>query len=325
MPGAPFFCSIAYPSVPTAARDTPARAAAVRDGPSSGHQEFREWAPPAGHRLQRRGVCRCHDPAPSVAGDENEWRLRRRRGLAHHQPEPVGSEGRKEDGHDPCHRTPPMEVRALARRAADELDEPPRTPHPRQGQRRRGQGDTATASRLSVVRIGRLSPATPTTQRNAEISQPLAASWSGRRDAGIGRRATSATTGPQPEMTQTFLKAIEDRLLVAAFEIDDRSDFRSAWARAGRRDRAGRDPAGLCLASAPRYRRRRRQPPPVDRAVAATGALMQRPKRKTANRKPRVDFSEPERQRGRHAPAAALRSGGRGRTGLRCPIGAART
>jgi len=34
-------------------------------------------------------------------------------------------------------------------------------------------------------------------------------------------------------MTQTFLKAIEDRLLVAAFEIDDRSDFRSAWARAG--------------------------------------------------------------------------------------------
>ena len=42
---------------------------------------------------------------------------------------------------------------------------------------------------------------------------------------------------------------------------------------------------------------------PVDRAVAATGDLMQRPKRKTASRKPRVDFSEPERQRGRHAPA----------------------
>jgi len=30
---------------------------------------------------------------------------------------------------------------------------------------------------------------------------------------------------------------------------------------------------------------------------------MQRPKRKTAGRKPRVDFSEPQRQRGRHAPA----------------------
>jgi len=38
------------------------------------------------------------------------------------------------------------------------------------------------------------------------------------------------------------------------------------------------------------------------RAVAATGDLMQRPKRKTARRKPRVDFSEPERQRRRHAP-----------------------
>jgi hypothetical protein len=30
---------------------------------------------------------------------------------------------------------------------------------------------------------------------------------------------------------------------------------------------------------------------------------MQRPKRKTASRKPSVDFSEPERHRGRHAPA----------------------
>jgi hypothetical protein len=29
---------------------------------------------------------------------------------------------------------------------------------------------------------------------------------------------------------------------------------------------------------------------------------MKRPKRKTAKKKPRVDFSEPERQRGRHAP-----------------------
>jgi len=42
---------------------------------------------------------------------------------------------------------------------------------------------------------------------------------------------------------------------------------------------------------------------PVDRAVAATGDLMQRPKRKTASRKPRVDFSEPELQPGRQAPA----------------------
>ena len=30
---------------------------------------------------------------------------------------------------------------------------------------------------------------------------------------------------------------------------------------------------------------------------------MRCPKRKTASRKPRVGFSEPERQRGRHAPA----------------------
>ncbi len=65
-----------------------------------------------------------------------------------------------------------FEIRALARRAADELDEPPRTPHPRQGQRRRGQGGDPPprrGCRLSEIR--RLSPATPTTQRNAEISR----------------------------------------------------------------------------------------------------------------------------------------------------------
>ena len=48
---------------------------------------------------------------------------------------------------------------------------------------------------------------------------------------------------------------------------------------------------------------------PIDRALAATGDLMQRPKRKTADRKPRVDFSEPERQRGRHAPGSLSSSG----------------
>ena len=92
-----------------------------------------------------------------------------------------------------------FEIRALARPAADELDEPPRTPHARQGQRRRGQdgdppprrGCRCPRSVASVWRRQRRS-ATP------RLLEPLAASWSGRRDAGIGRRATSATTAPNP-------------------------------------------------------------------------------------------------------------------------------
>jgi hypothetical protein len=126
------------------------------------------------------------------------------------------------------------------------------------------------------IQLTRAVIATPTTQRDAEA-----------RDLRIDRA--------QPDMTQTFLKAIEDRLPVA-FEIDDRSDFRSAWARAGA-NRSGRSRPPQDFPSRPRhdtgdeYGSRRS----IDRAVAATGDF------KTATGKPRVDFSDPERQRGRHA------------------------
>ena len=92
-----------------------------------------------------------------------------------------------------------FEIRALARRAADELDEPPRTPHARHGQRRRRQGgDPAPRRGCRLSEIGRLSLATPTCSATPRLLEPLAASWSGRRDAVIGRRATSATTAPNP-------------------------------------------------------------------------------------------------------------------------------
>jgi len=194
---------------------------------------------PARHRLQRRGGRRCHDPAPSVAADQNEWRLRRRRGVAHHQPEPVGSEGRKEDGHDPCHRTPPIRNprsrppgSGRARRATADAPRPARATASRAGRR------SATAS-LSMSEIGRLSLATPTTQRNAETSRAFGGELERPPRCGHRKARDLRNDRAQPDMTQTFLKAIEDRLLVAAFEIDDRSDFRSAWARAGAK-RSGR-------------------------------------------------------------------------------------
>ena len=133
-----------------------------------------------------------------------------------------------------------FEIRALARRAADELDEPPRTLHARQGQRRRGQGGDPPPRRgCRLSEIGRLSLATPTTQRNAETSRAFGGELERPPRCGHRKARDLRNDRAQPDMTQTFLKAIEDRLLVAAFDIDDRSDFRSAWARAGAK-RSGR-------------------------------------------------------------------------------------
>ena len=70
-----------------------------------------------------------------------------------------------------------------------------------------------------------------------------------------------------------------------------------------RRDQAGRDTTGLSLASAPRYRRRRGQPPPRRSRRCRHRRPHAAPQAQDRRGKPRVDFSEPERQRGRHALA----------------------
>ena len=198
-----------------------------------------------------------------------------------------------------------FEIRALARRAADELDEPPRTPHARQGQRRLGQGGDPPPRRgCRLSEIGRLSLATPTTQRNAETSRAFGGELARPPRCGHRKARDLRNDRAQPDMTQTFLKAIEGRLLVATFEIDDRSDFRSAWARAGaKRSDRSRHRRTFPRASAPRYRRRRGQPPPRRSRRGRHRRPHAAPQAQTANRKPRVNFSEPERQRGRHAPA----------------------
>ena len=150
-----------------------------------------------------------------------------------------------------------FEIRALARRAADELDEPPRTPHARHGQRRRRQGGDPPPHRgCRLSEIGRLSLATPTTQRDAETSRAFGGELERPPRCGHRKARDLRNDRAQPDMTQTFLKAIEDCLLVAAFEIDDRSDFRSAWARAGAK-RSGRS-------------RHRRTFPRVRAAIPAT-------------------------------------------------------
>ena len=54
------------------------------------------------------GISRHHHAPLSVSAHQNQRRLRRRRCIARLPPDPVGGQGRQEDGDDPCHRTPPV-------------------------------------------------------------------------------------------------------------------------------------------------------------------------------------------------------------------------
>ena len=87
---------------------------------------------------------------------------------------------------------------------------------------------------LAMSTCRSLSLATPTRQRDAETSRAFGGKLEPPPRCGHRKARDLRNDRAQPDMTQTFLKAIEDRLLVAAFE-----DFRSAWARAGAK-RSGR-------------------------------------------------------------------------------------
>ena len=110
-----------------------------------------------------------------------------------------------------------FEIRALARRAADELDEPPPTPRARHGQRRRGQGGDPPPRRRGcrLSEIGPFSLATPTTQRDVEIPRAFGGELEPPPRCGHREARDLRNDRAQPDMTQTLLKAIEDRLLVA--------------------------------------------------------------------------------------------------------------
>ena len=53
-------------------------------------------------------------------------------------------------------------------------------------------------------------------------------------------------------------------------------------------------------------RREKRRGRTVDRTIAATGDLVQRPQRQPVPGKPRVDLLDPKRDHGRHTPALAF-------------------
>ena len=178
---------------------------------------------------------------------------------------------------------------------------------------------------LAMSTCRSLSLATPTRQRDAETSRAFGGKLEPPPRCGHRKARDLRNDRAQPDMTQTFLKAIEDRLLVAAFEIDDRSDFRSAWARAGTK-RSGRSRHHKTFprvrAAIPATKRAAAAPsiaplPPPPTSCSAPSA---RPPREAARRFQRARTATRSSRAG-----AALRSGGPGRAGLRCPMGAART
>ena len=88
-------------------------------------------------------------------------------------------------------------------------------------------------------------------------------------------------------MPQSLFEACEDRLLVAAFEVDDAVGFQASLRERWRekvRTREAPEHLARCASGDPGGEKRRRRA--VDRAVSSAGDLMQRTTREPAPRKP---------------------------------------
>ena len=133
------------------------------------------------------------------------------------------------------------------------------------------------------------------------IVPDVSAASCSRREAVIDRRATSATTPPSPPCRRPASPAGEHRLLVAGLDMDHPIGMQPGLAQ-GRREQVGpghapEDRAGGTGDDPGREQRRCRT---VDRAIGATGHLVQGAKRQPAVRQAGVDGRHPERQ---HASA----------------------
>ena len=138
------------------------------------------------------------DAPPPVAAGQHQRRLRRRR-CAHLPTQPVGRPGRQEERDDPWHRRPPPRIRALPARHADQLDQPARPADARHRQRRRRQRRDPPAGHRGggLAEVRGLLPRRQRRSAMPIVPEASAASCS-RREAVIGRRATSATTPRSP-------------------------------------------------------------------------------------------------------------------------------
>ena len=146
------------------------------------------------------GVRRQHDPPSPIPAHQDERRLRRRRCIARLPPDPIGGQGRQEDGDDPWHRTPPIRNLRSRRRGSGSV--PPASA----GGRHPGRGVESTAAprlasgwwRLSAGRNRMPRSAASNDEARCRSSPTLRRRVGSRREAVMGRRATSATTAPRP-------------------------------------------------------------------------------------------------------------------------------
>jgi hypothetical protein len=100
-------------------------------------------------------------------------------------------------------------------------------------------------------------------------------------------------------MPQSLFKAYENRLLVTRVYVNDTIGQQTGLGDGGREEVVARDTPqdlALCARSDPRGEQRRRRT--VNRAIAATGHLVQRTKRQSAFRQMLVNRANAERQNG---------------------------
>lgn len=113
----------------------------------------------------------------------------------------------------------------------------------------------------------------------------------------MGRRASSATTAPSPPWRSPFLEAGEHRGLVAGLDMDDTAGQQPRLGqRWGEEILPGDAPEHLAPGACCNAGGEERRGGPIDRPVAASCHLMQRPERQSASRQHLVDTGNAERK-----------------------------
>ena len=123
----------------------------------------------------------------------------------------------------------------------------------------------------------------------------------------MGRRATLRHHGAEAAVPQAFLKAGEDGLLIAAFEIDDAVGVQPSMRERRRKQVQSREtPQHFAARAGGDPCRKKRSRRAINRAVAAASDLMQRAERQPKAGKPRVHRRDTKGQSRRRAPVMAL-------------------
>ena len=168
-----------------------------------------------------RHVRRQHHPPPPIPAHQDERRLRRRRCIARLPPDPIGGQGRQEDGDDPWHRTPPIRNPRSRRRGSGSV--PPASARGRH----LGQGAALTAEPRPASAWSRLSAGRNRTPRSVastdaarcrsfltlrpRVEAAARQSWAGARPPPPRRRGRRAADLLQSRRGWSSRRRLRDR------------------------------------------------------------------------------------------------------------------